>query len=229
VERPYGGIRDGTFELRDAPAGKRRVVAIPEGEEFAPSDVVAVEIPGEGVKIVVPRCIEFAVLLEGANEKPYFATWRGAAADGTPIWRSATSGAGGRFALRLPPTGPGTLYVRSSHDDRYALVQALYVEGPSPRSVSLRTGLSVSGSVEGLEPGEAAGSRILLKGPDVETAVPLSADATFVVRGLPVGAYEVTVEVPATFSFATNTPPQIVQAGSKDVVIRDAIRRVQKR
>jgi hypothetical protein len=229
VQRPYGGIGDGKFELRNAPAGKRRVVAIPEGDEFAPSDVVAVDVPGDGVKIVVPRSVEFAGVLEAPRGTTFFATWRGSAADGTPIWRSATTAADGTFTLRVPPRGPGMLYVRSAHDDRYAVVPALHVEGPSPRAIPLQKGLSVSGSVVGLEPGEAAGSTIRLEGDLVQSSAPLSADATFVVRGLPPGDYRVTVEVPSNFSFATSTPPQVVQAGTSGVVVRDAIRRVQKR
>ncbi len=227
--RPWGAIREGRFEIRGVPPGRRRAVAVPEGEEFAPSDVVPVEAPADGIRIAVPRCVEAAVVLEGARGRPRFATWQGASPAGGPMWRSGWTDPAGRVTLALPPNLRGTLYAHGTEDDRYAVAEEVSGASLSPLRVEMRDGLSVTGSVEGIEGGEAEGSTVVLTGSGIAVSTALGADARFVVRGLPPGAYEVTVEVPSTISFETRAPPQTVEAGSDGVVIRSGIRRVQRR
>jgi hypothetical protein len=230
AQRPYGGISAGTFEVRDAPEGRRRVVAIPRGDEYAPSDVVEVTIPGDGVKLSVPRCVEVAVQVEGGHGAVFDAVWTGAAADGTPVWRTGRVGEDGRLTLRLPPAMGGMLYVRSSTDDRYAYVDSFAAEsGSEPRVLSLSMGLSITGTVDGLTQAEAEGATLVASGETLRSATRLSGDGSFALRGLPPGKYEITVDVPAPVSFATSLAPQVIEAGAREVVIRSGIRRVQAR
>lgn len=230
---PYAAIRAGRFALTGAPDGPCRLIAIPEGEEFSPSEIVAASAPCEGIELCVPRSVPVSLeLAGGAGAGPvWFATWAGATASGRPLWRSASSDAASRLRLLLPPTGGGTLYARNPDDDRYALVEGLVASAPPQAPLPLHAGLSLKGRVEGLGAGEAQGSLLRLKGPQVTTSAWLAPDATFHVRGLPPGRYEAEVEVPAAASFEFRGPegPPHVQAGDQDVVLRSGIRRIQRR
>lgn len=229
VDRVSASIRDGRFEFSTVPAGKRRIVAIPESDEFAPSEVVPVTVPGTGVAVVVPRSIPVAFHLANAGGKSFFAVWSGQASEGNPFWRSASSDADDRFTLRLPPTSAGTLYVRSNDDDRYAVKLDASGATPSPCDLPLFKGLAIRGFVEGLTAGETKDATVLFQGIEVRRWAGLLPDATFEARGLPPGDYEITVEVPGPVSFATSDTPQVVPAGTSDVVISTGVRRVQRR
>ena len=230
AQRPYGGITAGAFEVRDAPEGRRRVVAVPQGEEYAPSDVVEVTIPGDGVKIRVPRCVEVAVQVEGGDGAVFDAVWTGAAADGTPVWRTGRVGDDGRLALRLPPAMAGTLYVRSSTDDRYVFVESFAAEGGS----ELEGPVVEHGPVDhrnrrGLEPGRSRGGDPHRQQRDVAYRGSGVRGREFHAARPSAGQVRDHGRRPCIGLLRHEPPPQVVEAGAQDVVIRSGIRRIQAR
>jgi hypothetical protein len=233
AEAPTGVIREGRFEIAGLPAGERRLVAIPAGDEYAASEVVPVTVPSTDTVVSVPRSLEVALALEGGAGAVWFATWGGTSPDGLPHWRAASSDDGshepGILRLKLPPTGGGTLYASNQDDDRYVLVEGLSAAEPPAAPLALQAGLALEGRVEGVSADEAQGAIARVRGQGIVSSTWLLPGAQFVFRGLPPGRYELEVEVPAAFRFEVSGALPVVEAGQRDVVIRSGIRRVQRR
>jgi hypothetical protein len=196
----------GRFALGGLPPGRVRL-RIDEGGAVNLA-TLEVEPPARDLRIVVEPAVEIRGRLEGEGRLEGFLV--SAKPDEPGTIPSATTGPDGSFVLRTKGRVTHSLLARRGGDDRYGLLEGV-VPGGDDVVVRLRTGLSISGRVQG-SGGDAGVVLHSLTGFPVTMREGLDEARRFRFRGLPPGRYRIRAMTGKQASVD-------VEAGATDVVL----------
>lgn len=202
------------FVIGPLAAGRYRLGASAAGD-YAASEPATVEAPAGDVHLTVPRGLALQGTLVGSEAPETFdvtfflPTPRGTAAC------SGTVAASGRFRVVVRQDAPGTLLFRSREGGTLCALVEDARPSAGPLRVRLQPGLSIGGRVEDLGPGETA-NVVVSAANGLSLAVPVAADGSFQVAGLPAGRYQVG----GVLAGRTIEAVRDVRAGTRDLVLR---------
>jgi hypothetical protein len=169
---------------------------------------VEVTAPATGVRLQFVRSLEIRGRIEGLRLERFTVTFR--ATDGSGVRAHGWTGGDGGFVLGVEEAATGVLYARGEEEDeRYALLEGV-TPGAGSYTLTLEKGLRIAGRVRGSEEGDF----LYVHGPHgISKLVPLPADGTFEVRGLPPGLYDLRTDSRHPMERAR------VAAGSTNVIL----------
>ncbi len=205
----------GGFKLTGLEAGTYTLQVMNQGGGAAPApiDVVA---PARGILIKMPRSASLAGKIMGfGDSNPRFWQIRIVSQDGKNLGHARMNQDGTWSANAIADEGRVWVCASSHQSDKYAM-HGPVSPGSADVTLTLRTGASIQGSVEGVPEASRGRVRILAKGArGWQAYAGAGKDGSYVVRGLPEGDYEVTA---STYDGKLTSAKQTVRAGAKGVV-----------
>lgn len=195
---PIRPFYDGSFVIRDLPAGQHEVLVLPDGlsrweeeaEDWKPQTINA---PDEEAELILDPSWELRIRVRNRPSGVGSSDVHLLPENGT-VDRGATLRAGDSLLFRrLPPGSRFTLWIPPVGDG-YSLLRAGIHSGKPDLVVDLEKGREITGRIEG----ELALDRVeveaeYLEHPGIGVAGEVRPDGTFTIRGLPEGRWKVKV------------------------------------
>lgn len=198
--------KTGAFALDVKPGAYR--VWLEESPGFSTSEPIAIEAPGETLRIVAPRYASAAGRLHVKEPRSWRIQWFMA-----PRALTAPIGPKGHFKIGCVRNQPTTLLATKHGDPRVALLENVNpAEGPI--DVRPLRGERIAGRIEGLEESAPRAFVKLRRGP-VHLTAPVQADGTFSIDNVPPGSWRLELRR----AFTQLAFRERVQAGTTNVLL----------